>query len=486
MTSQEILTAGTLLGSGTYRIERVLGQGGFGITYLATDLNLNRLVAIKEFFPKTYCTREGETGHVSVGASSAISMVSTLKAKFLKEARNIAKYDHPGIIRIYSAFEENNTAYYVMEYIEGSSLAAIVEKGAPLPADEAVAYINRVGEALDYVHSLKMCHLDVKPANVMVRDKNSAPVLIDFGLSKQYDSGDKETSTTLMGLSHGYAPWEQYTGGGLKTFSPETDVYSLGATLYFLLTGQTPPDAAAVMEDGVPESEKIPAHLMPVIKKAMAPKRKNRYESVADFLAALNSAKPSKKQQAKPKVDNSGSKPTEILKPQGKDSNSSRKWVYVSLGAAVVAILVAGFLFLAPSNQPEPIPPGPVVNDSITDPTFADLPKHVNNKEIETRLGTCSYSGEVNDAGLPDGVGTATWAKGASQYGAKEYVGEWKNGKMTGTATYTQYDGIKFEGSFKDDYYTEGRLTLPDGDYFVGKYKNGQPDESTGKWHSAK
>ena len=106
----QILQPGVLLQHGSYRIEKVLGQGGFGITYLALDINLGRLVAIKEFFPKDYCDRDATTSRVRLGTQSTAEFVNRLKAKFLKEARNIAKFDHPGIIRIYSAFEENNTA----------------------------------------------------------------------------------------------------------------------------------------------------------------------------------------------------------------------------------------------------------------------------------------------------------------------------------------------------------------------------------------
>ena len=123
MESMQGLRPGSFLRNQTYRIEKVLGQGGFGITYLATDMNLDRKVAIKEFFPKDYCDRNETTSHVTLGTRSNTEFVSRLKAKFLKEARNIAKFEHPGIIRIHAAFEENNTAYYIMDYIEGHSLS---------------------------------------------------------------------------------------------------------------------------------------------------------------------------------------------------------------------------------------------------------------------------------------------------------------------------------------------------------------------------
>ena len=139
------LTPGTLLRHDTYRIERTLGHGGFGITYLATDLSLDRLVAIKEFFPGNFCNRETKLyGNTSLNITGNREFVNKMRAKFLKEARNIAKLDHPGIIKIHSAFEENNTAYYVMDYIHGSTLAEIVSQQGPLPEDKALEYIRKI------------------------------------------------------------------------------------------------------------------------------------------------------------------------------------------------------------------------------------------------------------------------------------------------------------------------------------------------------
>ncbi len=132
------LPIGCYLQHVTYRIEKVLGQGGFGITYLATDINLQRKVAIKEFFPKDFCDRDDTTSHVTLGTKNTAEFVTRLKEKFLKEARNIAKFDHPNIIRIFAAFEENNTAYYVMEYIEGESLYEKVKRGGPITAGHVV------------------------------------------------------------------------------------------------------------------------------------------------------------------------------------------------------------------------------------------------------------------------------------------------------------------------------------------------------------
>ena len=281
------------LQGGKYRIEKVLGQGGFGITYLATQDLLDRKVCIKEFFYKEYCERDEATSHVSLGTQSNHEIVERFLNKFLKEARTISQLEHPNIIKIHDIFKENNTAYYVMDYIEGESLSDIVNQGGALPEAEAMEYIEQIASALYFIHQRSINHLDVKPANVMVRQSDGKAILIDFGLSKQYDAQGGQTSTTPVGISHGYAPMEQYKQGGVSTFSPETDIYALGATLYKLVTGDTPPQAMDVMNDGFPE---LPASLSSsvagAIKKAMQPRKVDRFQSVDKFLNELKTSAP--------------------------------------------------------------------------------------------------------------------------------------------------------------------------------------------------
>ena len=282
------LQSGSLLQGGKYRIERVLGQGGFGITYQAVQVALNRKVAIKEFFMKEYCNRDSETSHVSIPSEGSKELVGKFRQKFIKEAQNIAALNHPHIIRIHDIFEENGTAYYVMEYCDKGSLGDLVKRQGALDESEALRYIRQVADALGYIHERKMNHLDVKPGNILL-DENRNAVLIDFGLSKRYDEEGNQTSTTPVGISHGYAPLEQYKKGGVGTFSPATDIYSLGATLYKLLTGQTPPEANDVMDDGLPAlPSSVSSATVSAIEKAMQSSRKNRPQSVKELLGMLD------------------------------------------------------------------------------------------------------------------------------------------------------------------------------------------------------
>ena len=262
------LPAGTMLCKGRYRIISTLAQGGFGITYLGTDTSTGRSVAIKEFFMKQHCERNSNSTHVTLGTQGIRKEIESYRLKFLKEANTISQLNHPHIISIYNVFEENGTAYYVMKYIANGSLKDIVEQQGALPEKTALSFIRKIGSALNYIHGKKILHLDIKPANILLDDKQ--PILIDFGISKRYDVSGHQTSSTPVGISKGFAPMEQYSQGGIKGFDPSTDVYSLGATLFYLLTGEVPPEASIVNEDGLPSlPNNITVGTAQAIEKAM-------------------------------------------------------------------------------------------------------------------------------------------------------------------------------------------------------------------------
>lgn len=478
--NQQTLKPGTLLRQGAYRIVKVLGQGGFGITYLAYDVALDKNVAIKEFFPKDFCDRSGETSHVTLGTSSSEQLVSRLRAKFLKEARNIARFDHPNIIKIFAAFEENGTAYYVMECIDGRSLLEVVKSDGALPEKTAVEYVTRIGEALDYVHSRQINHLDVKPANIMLRTADKRPILIDFGLSKQYDVEGSQTSTTPTGVSHGYAPLEQYNNTGIDRFSPETDVYALAATLYFLLTGTVPPQATLLIDEQLMFPESVPAHLIGPITKAMSTSRKDRYSSVKEFLAAINGGGnggsnnvPASEATEFPATSQSAPKQPqkEIPKqPEKKDGKSNGKLILVIVAGVLIVGGIIAWVLTRGGSAESPA----AVQDSI--PAATDL--RVSGMKYKTDEGECFYSGQVDVDSLPNGEGSATWAEGV----IREYEGSWRHGKMDGRGKLTYRSGNHFEGTMRADTLVEGRITnATTGKYFVGSFTNGRTDK--GDWY---
>lgn len=284
------LTQGTLLHGGTYKIEKILGQGSFGITYLAEHTNLGKKVAIKEFFMKELNSR-GEDGSITGMSDSSLSQ--NYCQKFKKEAINLSRLDHPNIVRVTDSFSENGTFYYVMDFIEGQNLNDYI-KSHYIDEAEAVSIIKSVADALIYMHEEKhMLHLDLKPGNVMRRESDGHIFLIDFGLSKHYSTdGQPETSTTIGLGTAGYAPIEQGNKAKNGEFRPTIDVYALGATFYKLLTRETPPPASDLVSDDELLENKLREkglsdNLIKVVTEAMCPNVRKRTQSVREFRDAL-------------------------------------------------------------------------------------------------------------------------------------------------------------------------------------------------------
>mgnify|MGYP002623773579 CR=1 FL=1 len=289
------LEQGSTLQGGKYRIEGILGRGGFGITYRGSttakisgelgEMTVKTPVAIKEFFMNTLNARDN-SGVVTSPTQGSQEQVEQFRNKFIREARNLADMRHKNIINVSDVFEENGTVYYVMRYLSGGSLTDKVKQQGRLSETEAVNYIRQIGAALEYLHSRKMCHLDVKPGNVLINDDGEA-TLIDFGIAKVFGSDGQALTDSPVTYTTHYAPLEQYQG--LQDFSPQTDLYSLGATLYFLVLGQNPPVASEVNEDGMRQKpEELSVQVWRAIVAAMQPRRKDRPESISLWMKMLD------------------------------------------------------------------------------------------------------------------------------------------------------------------------------------------------------
>ena len=294
------LPNGYLLQKGKYKLKQVIGQGGFGITYkgiwhteVKGSLGAMRTevpVCIKEYFFKDYCVRDAYSFRVKVHSDTGKLLFDKFKEKLIKEAKILSEVHHPYIVNVLEVFEENNTAYIAMEYIAGNSLKDKLAKEGMLPEAEVLRYIHQIGEASQFVHQKNILHLDIKPSNILI-DKDNNARLIDFGVSKRYDVGEQETSTTMLTLSKGFASIEQYDNEGIQSFSPCPDIYSLGATMYNLLTGKIPTES--ILRATRPLAR--PRELNPaiseqteqVILKAMEIIPANRYQSVEEMMNAL-------------------------------------------------------------------------------------------------------------------------------------------------------------------------------------------------------
>ena len=218
-------------------IERVLGAGGFGVTYLARDVSLDAWRAVKEYLPRDWGTRLGD-GTIGPRTGADAEDYQWGLTRFLDEARVLAKFDHPHLVRVHRVFEAQGTAYMVTEYVEGQTLSAALQASGPWPERQVRELLEVLTDGLSAVHGAGLLHRDIKPGNVMVRG-DGTPVLIDFGSARQA-MGRQSRSVTAV-LTPGYAPIEQYSPRGHQ--GPWTDIYALGALAYEALSGQVPEDA---------------------------------------------------------------------------------------------------------------------------------------------------------------------------------------------------------------------------------------------------
>ena len=280
----EHLQTGKTLQGGKYRIEKVLGNGGFGITYLAAETGVNKQVAIKELFLQGVNERTaGDSSTVIISNTDNTIVFEQQKNKFEKEARRISELNNEHIVKVYDFFEENDTAYYVMDYVEGRSLLAI-SKEQQLTEQQVNGYLEQLLNALLAIHERHIWHLDIKPANILV-DSEDRLVLIDFGASKHIEQGGHLTTSSAMAYTPGFAPPEQMQGS-MEKFGPWTDFYALGATLYQVMTRHTPPSFADILSEGEKAFD-FPSGMSRELQKKiiwmMKPNRKERPQSIDDF-----------------------------------------------------------------------------------------------------------------------------------------------------------------------------------------------------------
>lgn len=337
---KQSLDIGTTLGGGRYIIEKVLGIGGFGITYYARHKELDCHYAIKEFFINGKCMREGDHNTVSLQEMDPL-MYNKLKTRFADEARTLAALNHPHVVRVNDIFDENNTSYIVMEYVEGTTLQQLVERNGKMSYDDAINCMGQLGEAVAYIHSKHVLHRDIKPDNIIVTPDNRI-VLIDFGSAREFVHDEVQRHTTILTL--GYAPIEQYTSTSKK--GNYTDIYAMGGVFYFLLTGQRPMDVTTRTMERMPSPHEldpnIPLEVSQTIMKAMEFKPEDRYQSVDAFMADLlgeTSYTPSV-QQAQTRVVSEPTKVAEPVVSTDSEEKKSNSGLVAGIIAGAVALIV--------------------------------------------------------------------------------------------------------------------------------------------------
>ncbi len=269
-----------------YRIEQTLGIGGFGLTYLATDSNLNLKVAIKEYLPGELALR-CEDQSVQPKSDSVLDSFKWGLSRFLDESRTLASFRHPNIVRVMRFFEANRTAYMVMEFIAGQSLNEWIRSRRPLDQKTVLAIAHPLLDGLEVIHRARFLHRDIKPNNILIREDGS-PVLLDFGSARVADDGNELTVI----LTPGYAPAEQYNSQGKQ--GPWSDLYAFGGVLYWMVTGNRAVDAVArSRQDMLPpavqaaDRSRYSQELLTAIDWALTPNEERRPQTVADFRNAL-------------------------------------------------------------------------------------------------------------------------------------------------------------------------------------------------------
>lgn len=407
------LSVNTIL-AGKYLVGPVLGQGGFGITYMGYDLNMDTRIAIKEYFPVELVSRDTTTMHgdrvLSLSGEKSVTYQQGLK-KYVAEAQSVSQFSEvPGVVSVKDFFYENETAYIVMEYIEGISLKDYLkEKGGRLPEEETLSIMKPVLEALVRVHAAGIIHRDISPDNIMLtfeENQIKSVKLIDFGAARMTAKNDQKSLTII--LKHGYAPEEQYRTHGEQ--GPWTDVYAVCAVMYRMLTGETPVPAmdrmfkdelksfeehgfevkAALNQGNADKKAIVSQNTAAAILKGLAVKKDDRMQSMRDLIAALYDGIP---------VNSS------------KRNTAARKRLYMIAGICGIAVVVTGVLTAAfgmvwSRNQTEwnesvvmenasDTIEKTAVDESTTDSTEASSVMHSDSRETELSFAKQNDLGEV-------------------------------------------------------------------------------------------
>lgn len=463
----DALPIGTLLNSGkrTYRIIKVLGAGGFGITYkvsseiMVDNVPIVTYFCLKEHFVRKVCERWDSKVCSSANSSGD---VENSKQNFLSEAKRLNKLSasHTNIVKVNEYFTANETAYYVMEFIDGPSLRDLVKAqgNRPLTWKNALTLIRPIADAVSYLHNNRLTHLDIKPDNIIIDStKVNRPVLIDFGLSKHFDKKGEATSTIrVTGCSDGYSPIEQYVG--ITTFSPKADVYSLAATLLYLLTGKDPRIATELNEALIRADleASIPDYAIDALVNALKKQPDERLQSVDEFVSLLTHESTTVSEEVSPTIPLNTDGKTIRIETSSKPIISRRAiGIIGSCLAALFVTAIAVYSLLSHESyermsdgskffgvlNPEGLPNGEgrmICSNGDTISGTWDNGYLANGTICNHEY---KYIGEIQD-NVPSGYGTASYRDG------RTYTGHWLGGEWNGLGKLDSSNGSISFGNF--------------------------------------
>lgn len=481
----QFLAPGTIL-NGRYLLGKVLGHGGFGITYLGWDLILNSKLAVKEYLPQSVATRVmGQTTVTAFSTGEAQDNFSYGLNKFLDEARALAQFmDHPGIVGVRDFFQANNTAYLVMQYMEGMTFKDYLqEKGGIIPVDTALSIMMPAMDALREVHQKGIVHRDISPDNIYIM-ANGQVKLLDFGAAR-HAVGEHSKSLSII-LKAGYAPEEQYRSRGEQ--GPWTDVYAVAATIYRAIVGKIPPEALDRMFNDTLEP---PSHLGVAISpdmeaaliQALAVKASNRFQSIEAFQKALVGNRMASLPST-PQVSAAPSAPPPPAGPvAGQPSGPAS-----GTGASIQVAPPASPISVQPAGGPGPVAAAAIKPRSSAGKKvaigigaaflvvvmavvgLAYIGSNTRTTGSLTLSDGSKYDGEILKS-KPDGQGTMTYRNG------DKYQGQFKEGKREGTGSYINGDGTVVVGTWQsDELVGDATITKTDGSKYIGQLKNFKAD----------
>ncbi len=491
-----------------YLVGKILGHGGFGVTYLALDINLNTRVAIKEYLPRGIARRSAGSNlvHAEPGIKSE-HFVYGLE-KFLDEARTLAKFnENPGTVTIINFFRDNDTAYLVMEYLDGVTLRDYIkQQGGSISLTAALPLIFTLVDSLQSIHSQGLIHRDISPDNIYVCS-NGQVKLLDFGAAR-YALGEKSQTLSVI-LKPGFAPVEQYSSKGSQ--GPWTDIYAAAATIYYALSGQIPPEASGRLKNDSfrISSAGIPPAAARVLTRATAVREQDRQQSAAEFkndlqqallisgisLAQIQAPGLLKPPYPGPYIPPAGPSPAalpttipepgansaaysptlaynpyiqgfpEFIQPAANNAAAlmQKYWLQLSVSGLVVLIALLVFLVF------ELFPSGMQVMEYDNGDQYSGMMSFGSREGMGTltEAGGAVYTGEWSDD-LRNGSGRQQYADGVV------YDGLWKNDMRNGQGLWKDSPGHSYNGSWTADKFSgQGTELWPNGDKYVGEYKNG-------------
>lgn len=448
-----------------YLIEGVLGQGSFGITYLATELATNIKVAIKEYYPREFAIRDTTLTVKASGSKDDRDNFKWGLERFRMESRVIALFQHPNIVGVKRFFNANGTAYLVMEYCDGIPLDEQLKVVGSLSQKELIKLVNPILDALEIIHNSKYLHRDVKPGNIYIRN-DGTPILLDFGAARQDLVSHSRSITSLA--TPGYAPYEQYSTNSNQ--GPSTDIYGFAATLYRVVTGKRPIDSPTrFMDDTLLKAQDVAAgkydlEILKAIDSGLALKPNQRPASISEWrkmfgpnFLSKNSAsqKNAFSQNEYIRVDFDDLKPQvqDPIKIHLMEGKSTTTKILTLFGLGIFLILIGlGYVNYLETNKPHTVPkPVSIPLASSTPPSpenKSNSPQSITEPKIESSppAGMPACSKSVSSSAWTDCIGTYTFPAGEDHAG-DSYTGPFKKGYFHGKGVYRLASGARYEGN---------------------------------------